>query len=509
MSASSQRPHEQWALALSPAPSATWFLALALALGLSLALTSACGGGMGDGPAALQKPSPASTPVTVAGTLSGTATAPRFNQQAMQTGSAAVTVNGQAATTASLQPGVVIMGKATRSSAGFTLQSVDVIQELKGPISALNSASATMTVLGTTVTVNALTRLQQEGSNHAFTTLTFADFALGDVVSVFGARQTDGSIVATRVEREAPGTPGPAELRGTVASLDATAKTFMLGTTLVSYASAAVTGTLAEGVRVEVEGGLSGTTLTASRVHVEDGSEHHLEAEVEASGPVADLDTTAKTFTLLLLKVNYSAALVEGTLATGALVEVEGAMSVTDPTTLLATKVEVRIPGMGRGASDDEAKGPITALSAADLTLTVGGITCWTDAQTLILDDETAIAFAQLKAGDWVEVRALTSRTNAAGQPYATRIEREAGAGAEPRPAMALEGLVSVFNAPAQTFVVGGQTVTVGASTQYKQERTSLGAAVFWGTDRTGARVEVEGQLSGTAFHATEIRLKP
>lgn len=487
-----------------PAPAAC--LSLMFALTLSLA----CGGGMGDGPAALQKPAPAaSTTVTVAGTLGGTAAAPRFNQQAVQSSSAAVTVNGQAATAASLQPGVVVVGKATRSGGGFTLQSVDVVQELRGPISAVDPAGATLTVLGTRVTVNALTRLEQEGTGHTFTTLTFADFAVGDVVSVFGSRQADGSVLATRIEREAPGAPGQVELRGTATALDATAKTFMLGTNLVSYAAATVTGTLAEGARVEVEGTLAGPAITASRVHVEDGSEHHLEAEVEASGPIANLDTAAKTFTLLLLKVNYSAAVVEGALVAGATVEVEGAMSATDPTLLLATKVEVHFPGMGNGASDDEAKGPITALNGTDLTLSVGGITYWTDAQTLILDDDTATAFAQLKVGDWVEVRALTSRTNAAGQPYATRIEREAGAGAGAGMAMSLEGLIGTFSATAQSFVVGGQTVAVTASTQYKQGHTTLTSAEFWGADRTGARVEVEGQPSGTGFNATEIRLKP
>lgn len=481
-----------------------------LSLILALTLSLACGGGMGDGPAALQKPTPAaSTTMTVAGTLGGTAAAPRFNQQAVQTSSATVTVNGQAATTDSLQPGVVVVGKATLTGSGLTLQSVDVVQELKGPISAVDATGATLTVLGTRVAVNALTRLEQKGTGHTFTTLTFADFAVGDGVSVFGSRQTDGSVLATRIEREAPGVPGQVELRGTATALDTAAKTFMLGTNLVSYAAATVTGTLAEGARVEVEGTLAGTTITASRVHVEDGSDHHMESEVEASGPIADLDTTAKTFTLLLLKVNYSAALVEGTLVAGATVEVEGAMSATDPTLLLATKVEVRFPGMGNGASDDEAKGPITALNATDLTLTVGGITYWTDGQTLILDDDTATAFAQLKVGDWVEVRALTSRTNAAGQPYATRIEREAGEGTSAGAAVSLEGLVGTFNATAQGFVVGGQTVAVTTSTQYKQGHTTLTPAEFWGTDRTGARVEVEGQSTGTGFNATEIRLKP
>ncbi|NWJ40990.1 MAG: hypothetical protein HXX12_08465 [Geothrix sp.] len=381
---------------------------------------SACGGGGSTA----QQPPPASS-MRVAGTLTGTSTTPQFNQQPVKVASAIVTVNGQAATTARLQPGVVILGRATRTAQGITLQSADVQSELKGPISALSLTAGTMTVLDTLVTVNALTRLEQEGADHTFTDLALADFAVGDLVSVFGTRQAAGDLLATRIEREVPGAGGESEARGVVSALDATAKTFTLGALLVSYGSATVTGTLADGIRVEVEGALSGTTLTATKVHVEDGMEGGEGGEAEVSGALSSLDATAKTFSLLSFKVDYSHAVVEGVLAEGATVEVEGAVSTTDPTLLVAVKVEVRFPKMGNGASDTEAKGPITALNATDLTLTVGGTVYWTDAQTLILDHDAPLGFAQLLVGDRVQVRALSTRTNAAGQPYAVRVERK------------------------------------------------------------------------------------
>jgi len=384
---------------------------------------SACGGGsMGSAGAAS---APAAGKVTVAGTLAGTSTAIQFNQQPVNAASAAITVNGRTATSASLQPGVVFVGKGTHDSHGINLQSADVIQELKGPITTLDQTAATLVVLGSTVTVNALTHLEQEGSDHSFSTLTLADFAVGDVVSVFGTRQADGSILATRIEREASNAPGEVELRGAVATLDTTAMTFNLGSVLVNYSGAQVDGTLAEGTKVEVEGNLTGTTLMATRVHVENGMGHDMEKEAEFSGSISNLDTTAKTFSLLSFTVDYSGATVEGTLVAGATVEVEGAMSATDPNTLVAVKVEVRFPRMGNGASDTKAKGPITALNATDLTLTVGGVTYWTDAQTLITADDAPGTFAQLQVGDPVEVKALSTHANAAGQPYATRIEKE------------------------------------------------------------------------------------
>ncbi len=391
---------------------------LPLVLGGLLALIG-CGGGSGSA-----KPSSSAPAMTIAGTLTGTPTALQFNQQPVQVASASVTVNGHPATATRLQPGVVVQAKATRTAQGLTLQSADVLTELKGAITAINLTAGTLTVLDTVVTVNALTRMEQELPDHAFADLTLADFAVGDLVSVFGTRQAAGDILATRIEREAPGTGGESEARGVVSALDATAKSFTLGTLLVTYGSATVTGTLADGVRVEVEGALSGTTFAATKVQVEQEMARHEDGEVEASGALSNLDATAKTFKLLSFKVDYSGAVVEGILAEGASVEVEGAMSTTDPTVLVAVKVEVRFPKMGNGASDGEANGAISALSATDLTLTVGGIVYWTDAQTLILSHDASIGFAQLVVGDQVEVRILSTRTNAAGQSYAVRVER-------------------------------------------------------------------------------------
>ncbi len=403
------------------------FLAtLVITLISGLVLTS-CGasGGM-NSPSGMPPPAPPSAPVVIAGTLSGTATAPQFNQQPIQAAAATITLNGQTAPATRLQPGVVIVGKGTRDSHGISLQSADILTELQGPITSIDLVTATLKVLDTVVTVNALTRLEQELPDHTFSNLALADFAVGDFVSVFGATQAGGSILATRIERESPGEPETPEVRGVVSALDSVAKTFALGAYQVAYGSATVMGTLANGSRVEAKGTVIGTTLTASRVRVEDGMGRGDGREAEASGALTNLNATAKTFSLLTFNVDYSGAMVEGTLAEGATVEVEGAMSATDPTVLIAVKVEVRFSNMGNGASDEKTKGSITALSITELTLTVGEVAYWTDAQTLILDHDASIPFEQLFLGNQVEVRALSTHTNAAGQPYAARVERNA-----------------------------------------------------------------------------------
>lgn len=249
---------------------------------------------------------------------------------------------------------MVLQGKATLSGQTLVLQSVDVMSELKGTITAIDLTAGTLKVVDTLVTVNALTRLVQELPGHTFSDLTLADIAVGNLVAVFGTRQAAGDILATRIEREQPGTGGESEARGTVSSFNA----------------------------------------------------------------------TAKTFSLLAYKVDYSGAMLEGTLAEGATVEVEGALSPTDPTLLVAVKVEVRFAPMGNGATDKKGKGAITALSGPDRTLAVAGVTYWAHAQTLILEHDAPLTFAQLVVGDRADVRALSTRTNAAGQTYAVRIER-------------------------------------------------------------------------------------
>jgi hypothetical protein len=332
-------------------------------------------------------------------------------------------MNGHPAAVTDLQPGVVVHGTGLQSAVGIHLEQADVRPVLCGPVTAVDMTGSKMTVLATTVMVNALTELVQEASDHTFTSLTLADFKAGDLVRVFGTAQTDGSVLATRIERRMMEAPGGEELRGTVSDLNTTASTFMLGGVNVSYGSATVRGTLANGAMVEVEGSLSGTTFTATRVEVEDAHEDEPGAAMDLAGPLSNLDTTAKTFTLFAFKVDFSAAAVTGTLTNGAVVFVEGSLSMTDPTTILATKVDVRIGHEGSGACDSEARGAITALDATALTLTVGGKTFWTDAQTVFLRMDATITFADLKVGDQVEVRALSTKTNSAGQAYASRVE--------------------------------------------------------------------------------------
>jgi hypothetical protein len=358
--------------------------------------------------------------------VSGTPGALTFNRQPLLTGGALVTAQGKPATTSKIQPGSVIQGTATKTDQGYLLQSADVHHEIEGIIDSVDVAGSKLLVMGQTVKVDALTAIEEEGPGDTYTHLTLADLKAGDRVEVYGALTTDGSVLASRIEREPASSSHEESYHGTVSALDATAKTFKAGGYTVAYGTAMVTGTLINGATVEIHGTASGMNLTATSVKVETGRENSpdptLDSNLEVCGTVSGLDTTAKTFLLMSYKVDYSAAKMEGTLANGARVEVEGTLGV-EPRVLKARKVEVSYTDSGSGASDKEKEGVVTAVGATDKTLSIGPATYWTDSATLFVKEDAPAAFTDVAIGIKVELRVLSTRLNAAGQAYATKVE--------------------------------------------------------------------------------------
>lgn len=301
-------------------------------------LLAACGGGSDSGGGGTVGSA------SLAGVVSGSSGALSVGGAAM-TISGPVTVNGRSGSSADVQPGDVIVARTASQTAGstaYTVSAVDVRIEVESAITAIDLAAATLVVAGQTVQVDALTRLYDDNRDDSYSTLTLADFVAGDYVEVSGARQASGAILATRVERKRlrAGQPGyaDAEVYGTVASFDSVARRFSIAALPVDYSAATVSGTLADGVRVEVNGTLDAGTLVASRVEVK-RNEGNRGSEVEIEGPVTDLDTTARTFSALGFRVSYAGARVEGTLADGARVEVEGRFDAADATLVIAREV--------------------------------------------------------------------------------------------------------------------------------------------------------------------------
>lgn len=485
-------------------------------IALAALALSACGGG---GTGAATTPATPTTPTTgksAAGVVGGQPGALTFGSQALVvTGS--VTQNGKAASANDVQPGDVIsatvVSSTSKASGTLTVSGVDVKFEVKGALGRVDVAAGTLELFSQIITTDALTRVYEDNVDDSYTSLTLADLKMGDFVEVSGQRQSDGRILATRIERKLTksGDSGynESELRGTLASLDSTAKTFLVGTQKVDYTSATLKGTLANGVRVEVEGPLNGTTIAARKVEVENKSSGERNGGGELEGQASGLDATAKRFKLLGYVVDYSAATVKGTMAENARVEVEGTFDATDANLLRASKVEVKHNNGGSGSANGEVKGAISALDTTARTLDIGSNMFYADDQTVLERDDRAAAFSDLRSGDFVEVK-FDSNRPVGGRSYAVKIELKSassGSGSSGA-AQEVKGSIAGFNAGAKTFTLNGTTVQVTASTVYEIDDTRGTEASFFGTDRTGRRCEAKGSLNGNILTASKIELE-
>ena len=126
--------------------------------------------------------------------------------------STTVVSDGRPATLQDLRVGQVVQGVARSRDGKLTLDTLDIQHAVTGPISAVDQATQTMTVLGQRIHLNLG---GDKAALDAFKTLQ-----AGDVVSVSGQRLADGTIVATRVDQKHD--DGRVFLRGDVSAVTAT-----------------------------------------------------------------------------------------------------------------------------------------------------------------------------------------------------------------------------------------------------------------------------------------------
>lgn len=474
-------------------------------------LLAACGGGGGSGAQSV-------APASVTGVVSGTVGALTVGGAAM-TISGPVTVNGKTGTIADVQPGDVIVASTTRQTAGltsFTATAADIRIEVESSISSIDLLNSTLTVAGQTILVDALTRLYDDNSDDSYSSLTLADFVVGNYVEVSGARQESGAILATRIERKRlrAGQPGYTgiELYGNIVGLDTVARTFTIGSLLVDYSAASIEGALANDIRVEVNGTLNGSTLTASRVEVK-RNEGNRGSEVEVEGPVSDLDTATQTFTALGYRVSYAGARVRGTLIDGARIEVEGRFDAADANLIIAREVKVKQRRGGDGRANGEVKGALSAIDAAAGTFDLGGTGYFVDSATVFDRDDSDATLADLRIGDYVEVKFLSTRVEA-GRTYATKVEFDDRSDDDNRVGeFEVEGRITAFVATpgSRQLTINGYVVTPSDSARYYGDRddNTLTADQFWNGLTVGQRMEVKGTVgAGTAVTGTRFELE-
>ena len=376
-------------------------LACAVALGTNAVLV-ACGGGGGDpGSPGTLTPNAASSysQGAITGFGSVFVGGVRFDDS-----SASVSDDdGNAKTRGDLKLGMMVevdAGNIDRAAASALALRIRLGNEIVGPVGTVDIAASTVVVLGQTVLVTPSTVFDESLAGG------LSAVRAGQVLEVYGILDpAAGRVVATRIELEDNALAY--KLRGAIAGINTTAKTFTINGQTVSYASlpgAQVPPGLANGqiVRVRLQtvqvGGAWVATALRGGLRLPEGR-----PEAQLEGVITQF-TSSASFEVNGLKVDASkAAFPDGAagIVLGARVEVSGAV---DNGVLVATRVELD----GRRLTELrplELRGDIGNLNTSAKTFALRGVTVWYGG-TVEFKNGSA---AQLVNGSRVEVKGVLS----------------------------------------------------------------------------------------------------
>ncbi|MEO1116554.1 MAG: DUF5666 domain-containing protein [Pseudomonadota bacterium] len=484
---------------------------ISMILALSVAV-AACGGGSGG-----DAPPPSSggtTPPQTGGIgRTGLAIGPISNFGSVvvngvryDTSAASFTVDDMPGTEADLAVGQVVIVKGVIDADGVNGSADEVIYDdaLEGPISAIDVGAGTITVLGQTVIIDSGTSFDDD-----FAVNGIEGLQVNDVVEISGFVSSDGSIIATRIERDDDN--DEFERKGIVESLDTSALTFSLGNLVVDYSAAVLEdfpgGEIADGNLVEAEGTLDANDpnrLIASKVEFEDPlGEFDAEDDVELEGLVTRfVSSTDFDVNGISVTTDGDTEFENGSAADIALdvrIEVEG--EVTAGGVLLADEIDFRLD------EDTSIDATVDAVDAAAGTLTVLGISITTDALTRFEDqssltDDMPLNLSDINVGDYLEIEGAESPAGS-DIVVATRIERD-----DDTDEVALSGIVDAVAQP--TLTVLGVTIETNAETEFEgADEQTLTAAEFFAAVAAGTEIEVTGvESSDTVIIAEEIEIE-
>lgn len=343
-------------------------------LGLALAVLVGCGGGGEADSASSSSTTAASASSYTEGTLSGFGSIIVNGVRFDETSATVLDDAGTQKTASALKLGMQVTvdsGRVDASTSTAKAARVRFRSAVLGPVAAVDTGASSLTVLGQTVDVTAAT-VFGDGLSAGLSAV-----AADSVVEVHGVPDSaTGHLVATRIEAVTTA-PSSYKLRGTVAALDTTAKTFQIGAATVSYAAVAtVPSTLADGVTMRVvlatasvNGVWQATALGDATPKLSDTT-----TSVHVRGRISAF-TSATAFTVNGLAVDASAASFpdgSDTLALGVAVEVKG--TVTNGV-LVATEVQIESRHSGDDSRKYQLHGSVTSLDTAAKTFVLRGVT--------------------------------------------------------------------------------------------------------------------------------------
>lgn len=349
---------------------------------------------------------------------------------------------------------------------------------------------------------------------------TSGDFMIGSLVDVEGLVQTDGSVIATRLELKPMPAPPPISVyfRGTIETLPATAN--FIGDWKISGRTVKVTdrtalnqdkGKFVVGASVEVSGTLANDIVTAAKIAVR---EDNPPTSTRFTGIVATLPPSNGTVpgfigdwkvgdrvvhVTVQTKVDESKAKV----AIGALVEVTGTLRAdrsVDATTIV---VKDNVPG--GPASYVRFFGTLTKLPDASIQIGNGRAGDWiVGGKTVHVEPRTRIKEEHGRAivGAYLEVEG-NQRADGSIDGVEITVERDAAAPAGTIGYIDFYGPIRTIPSAANfvgAWVVDGKTVNVSATTKLEKGRVDFAVGVI---------VEVKGYLLASGqVNATKIEGK-
>jgi hypothetical protein len=250
---------------------------------------------------------------------------------------------------AALQLGmsVKVLGPVNADFTSGTARRVDSAADIRGPLSSVDLAQGSFVIMGTTVTTDNATVWADAAGLAALVPNT--------TLQVWGLPAAPGVLRATRVEQRSASAP---ILSGTVQNLDPLRRTFTLGSFLIDYSGAVLSGSLdgrplADGtlVRVRANAALPGR-LPATLVQWWYPVPTANATPVQLAGVVTDYAGLG-SLRVLGTAVDASSAQITGgpagSVGNGVKVDVAGTMQ---NGILKATKLKIRhVPGTGGPAS--------------------------------------------------------------------------------------------------------------------------------------------------------------
>lgn len=384
---------------------------------------------------------------------------------------------------------VEVQGSFTSSTSG-TAATVNVEEAVRGPVESMTgtASSGTLVVLGQTVSVDDTTLFDNNVPN-------FGAVISGDLLEVHGLRRSDGTIVASFIERKTA--PVVFVVRGTVAGHSAGAQTFKVGALTVNYNGAnindmpAPSGSNWNNLFVEVKGSsCAGNpvcgTLTATKVEPEGlvaANANRAEIEGFVTAMVSTSDFTLNALRVLTTGATVFSGGLQDEIVVGVKLEVEGNLP---GGVLTATKVQFK--ESVKLESNASVSGSAISLEG------LPGITVTANAFTEFKN--TAATISNLAPLNNRNVR-IRGRASGATSVIATEIE-DRGA-SDSTADVILQGSVAKADVSNPTFKILGVTVDTSqlAANEFKDVNDSpIGATPFFiALSANGGLVKAKGRL--------------